>query len=240
MEQTGGPKMRVHYLQHADYENLAGIEGWLKERGHKITRTKMHALGKLPRVSVFDWLIIMGGPMNIYEDKKYPWLKNEKTFIRKAIKAGKTVLGVCLGAQLLADSLGGKVTQNKYKEIGFFPVKLNKAGRKAVLFNSVKSSFPAIHLHGDTFSIPPGCKNLASTLGCKNQAFEYKGRVFGVQFHFEYSQEHMAAFFAHPENIPLPGKFVQSPGEIFKNRGGYMDIRQVMDTILFNVEKSVK
>ncbi len=230
--------MRVHYLQHVSYENLANIEPWLKERGHKAARTRLYAGDAFPDLKKVDWLIIMGGPMNIYEHDKYPWLIKEKQFIKKAVKAGKIILGICLGAQLLSDCLGGKVTRNKYKEIGFFPVSLTPAGKKSAIFAGMKDKFTAMHWHGDTFSIPPGCKSLARSAGCKNQAFEYEGRAFGIQFHFEYSAGHIKEYFKDPQNALLPDKYVQESGNILKNNTGYIEIKKIMGRILNNVENA--
>ena len=230
--------MRVHYLQHVEYENLANIEPWLKTRGHKLTRTRLYAGDRPPSTDKFDWLIIMGGPMNIYEEKQYPWLKAEKKFIKSAIKSGKAVLGICLGGQLLSDCLGGKVTRNKYKEIGFFPVELTAAGKKSVIFSGMDKKFTAMHWHGDTFSTPPGAKNLAKSRGCKNQAFEYKGRVFGLQFHFEYAPHHIIEYFKDPANVLKPDKFVQDAETILKDSCGYRQIKTVMEQVLQNAEKA--
>jgi GMP synthase-like glutamine amidotransferase len=229
--------MRVHYIQHVEYENLANIEGWLKERGHKLTKTLLFKNQPLPDVKSFDWLIIMGGPMNIYEHKKYPWLVREKQFIKKAVKAGKTVLGICLGSQLLSDCLGGKVTGNKHREIGFFPVKLTKQGKESAIFRGLLPEFIAMHWHGDTFSIPKGAKRLAQSKGCRNQAFSYKERVFGLQFHFEYLPGHIKVFLKDPQNVLRPDKYVQRSSEILKNKAGYTAIKTVMHKILGNIEK---
>lgn len=188
----------------------------------------------------FDWLIIMGGPMNIYEHKQYPWLVREKQFIKKAVKSGKIILGVCLGAQLLADVLGGKVTKNKYKEIGFFPVELTKQGKASPVFAGMPAEFIAMHWHGDTFSIPTGALCLAKSKGCKNQAFSFKDRVFGMQFHFEYSPGHIKEFFKDPQNALTPDRFVQESGEITGNKAGYSGVKNVMDIILTNLEAAAK
>ena len=227
--------MRVHYLQHVEYENLANIEPWLKKRGHKLTKTLLYKNQELPSVDKFDWLIIMGGPMNIYEDKKYPWLALEKKFIREAVKNGKIVLGVCLGAQLLSHCLGGKVTPNKYKEIGFFPVSLTKHGKSSGIFSGLPDEFIAMHWHGDTFFIPKGALRLASSKGCKNQAFSMGDRVFGLQFHFEYSPAHIEGFFKDPGNALNPDKYVQPQEVIMKNAAGFKQIKKLMGRILINL-----
>jgi GMP synthase-like glutamine amidotransferase len=131
----------------------------------------------------------MGGPMNVYEDRVYPWLLPEKKFIEQAIEHRKFVLGVCLGAQLAADVLGGPVTPNLHKEIGWFPVSLTEVGRRSPVFEGFPIRFDAFQWHGDTFSIPPGAEQLAESEACANQAFQYAGHVVGLQFHLDYSVE---------------------------------------------------
>src|SRR5574341_657976 len=142
--------MRLHSLQHEPFEGLANIEVWAKNKGHSITRTLLFNNEKLPQISDIDWLIIMGGSMNIYEEEKFPWLAEEKNFIAEAIANKKIVLGVCLGSQLIADVLGGKVSKNRHKEIGWFPVTLTKEARNSSIFSNLPEKFTAFHWHGDT------------------------------------------------------------------------------------------
>ncbi len=230
--------MRVHYLQHVKYENLANMESWLKKHGHKVTKTLLYKNQALPSPDKFDWLIIMGGPMNIYEDKKYPWLVREKEFIRTAVKNGKIVTGVCLGAQLLSHCLGGTVTPNKFKEIGFFPINLTEQGKGSGIFRGLPVEFIAMHWHGDTFSIPKGARRLASSKGCNNQAFSSGDKVFGFQFHFEYSPAHIKEFFKDPGNALKPEKYVQRQDAIMKNARGFKLLKTIMGRILSNIEQA--
>jgi GMP synthase-like glutamine amidotransferase len=118
--------MRIHYLQHVPFEDSAKIGEWARDTGHTVTCTRLCDEEALPPLNSFDWLVIMGGPMNVYEHQAYPWLVPEKRLIERAIEHGKFVLGVCLGAQLAADVLGGPVTKNRYREIGWFPVSLTE------------------------------------------------------------------------------------------------------------------
>jgi len=132
--------MRIHYLQHVPFEDLANIESWAKDRSHDLSRTLLFQEESPPKLNEFDWLIIMGGPMNIYEHDKYPWLVKEKEFIRQAIEEDKIVLGICLGDQLMADVLGGKVHRNDHREIGWFPVKLTDEGVASRIFGGFRTS----------------------------------------------------------------------------------------------------
>ncbi len=124
-----GRNMRLHSLQHIPFEDLAHIEMWAQDKSHSVSRTLLFNNDPFPQVGEFDWLIILGGPMNIYEEKEYPWLKREKKFIAEAIAQQKVVLGICLGAQLVADCLGGKVIT--FKEIGWYPVRLTPEAKNS-------------------------------------------------------------------------------------------------------------
>src|SRR5271170_6697939 len=117
-------KMRIHYFQHVPFEGLGCIAQWAAEKEHTVTATRFYLDEPAPNPGEIDWLVVMGGPMNIYEEAEYPWLAREKRFIGEAIRGGKTVIGICLGAQLIADVMGGPVTRNLEKEIGWFPIEL--------------------------------------------------------------------------------------------------------------------
>ncbi len=114
--------MRAHYLQHVPFEGLGSIKSWLKKSGYEISNTQFFNSKVLPSIDEIDLLVVMGGPMSVNDEAKYPWLVEEKKFIRNTIEAGKSVLGICLGAQLIASSMGVKVFSNSEKEIGWFPV----------------------------------------------------------------------------------------------------------------------
>ena len=149
--------MKLHYLQHEPVEDLANIEPWARARGFTITGTRLYDGESLPEtLDGIDWLVIMGGAMNIYQHDAHPWLVDEKKFIRSAIDANKVVVGVCLGAQLIADVLGAPVTKNNHTEIGWFPVSLTDEGKKSPLFNGIPDTFISFHWHGDIFAIPDG------------------------------------------------------------------------------------
>lgn len=178
--------MRIHWFQHVPFEGLGLIEPWLVSRGHTLTATRWWNGETAPAGDVFDALIVMGGPMNIYEHDAFPWLVAEKAAIGEAILAGKSVLGVCLGAQLIADVLGGEVTRNAEREIGWWPIRPVPTPADA---DEAGFALPAettvLHWHGDTFSLPPGAARLADSEACAQQAFVWGGRVLGLQFHIE-------------------------------------------------------
>lgn len=206
--------MRVHYLQHVPFEGLAGIEAWVQSKGHSLSVTRFFNGESLPDVKDIDWLIVMGGPMNIYEHEEYPWLVQEKRFISQAIHGGKTVLGICLGAQLIADVLGAEVTRNQYKEIGWLPVKLTEEAMASTIFGFLPKEFTVFHWHGDTFDLPPGVIRLASSEGCLNQAFLYDDRVLGLQFHMESTTDSIEEIVRNCGSEIVQGKYIQKPEEI--------------------------
>jgi GMP synthase-like glutamine amidotransferase len=206
--------MRLHYLQHVAFEDAANIAAWALGRGYSVTRTRLDLGQSLPPQDTFDWLVVMGGPMNVDEHDAYPWLVQEKQFLRSAIDRGVRLLGVCLGAQLIAEVLGGAVTRNRQTEIGWHPVTLTEAAGSSPLFGRFPREVPAFHWHGDTFSIPPGAVRIAASAGCDNQAFEVGRRVVGLQFHWDYSAASIEAMLRHcgDELTSAPG--IQSDSEI--------------------------
>lgn len=227
--------MKLHYLQHVPFEDLASIAVWAENKGYEISRTSFFNNDKLPRVSEFDWLVVMGGPMNIYEEEQYPWLAAEKSFIADAIAHRKIVLGVCLGAQLIADVLGGPVSKNNYKEIGWFPVSLTPEAKNSALFNILPHNFTAFHWHGDTFQIPPGAVRTAGSEGCPNQAFVYAERVVGLQFHLESSPKSIRLLIEHCGDEIVSGKYIQPPEQMLAQMDNIRGINQIMELLLNNM-----
>lgn len=207
-------KLKIHYFQHVPFEGLAVIEHWIKERGHELSATHFYQPFTLPSTAEVDWLIVMGGPMGVYDEAVYPWLKEEKDFIKKIIAENKPVLGICLGAQLIAEVIGGKVYKNKQKEIGFFPVSFLKEAKESPLFSFMPSQMTVFHWHGDTFDLPEGAVNIASSVVTKNQAFVYKEKVVGLQFHFEVDEKAVMEMTTDAGDELVKDAYVQTADEI--------------------------
>lgn len=222
--------MRVHWLQHADFEELGCIAPWLAAQQAQVTHTRLYAGEALPSTNDFDWLIVMGGPMNIYEYDLHPWLRAEKELIKSAIDAGKKVLGICLGAQLIADVLGGSVTRGVHQEIGWFPVTLKPAAKQTAAFADFPETFTAFHWHGDTFALPPGAQPLMSSEACANQAFSIGNRITGIQFHLEVTAANARVWFEHER--PAPARYVQTPDEILRDVTRFADNNRLMLKLL--------
>ena len=204
--------MRIHYIMHVPFEGPAAINTWAKERGYEETYTRLFEETDFPSPDDFDLLVIMGGPMGVNDEEEYPWLKNEKEFIKKCINAGKPALGICLGAQLLANCLGANVKKNLYKEIGFFPVSLTPLGWNSPIFGKLPATFDALHWHGDTFDIPKGALHIASSSGCPNQAFSFEDRIIGLQFHIESTRQSLENLIKNcGDELLEEGEYIQRP-----------------------------
>jgi GMP synthase-like glutamine amidotransferase len=229
--------MRVHYLQHVHFEGLGSIESFLKNKGYEITSTCLFKGEDFPSLDNFDWLIIMGGPMSVNDEDLYPWLVQEKEFIKKAIESGKLVLGICLGAQLIANVLGAKVYQNKYKEIGWFNINLKNL-ENTIFEKILPNELEVFHWHGETFDIPQNAVLIAESLACRNQAFIFKDRVFGLQFHLETTIDSAKAIIKNSRNEMSFSKYVQSEQEIFSNQDKFEKINTVMNSILECMSKN--
>jgi GMP synthase-like glutamine amidotransferase len=177
--------MKYHVLQHVSFETPGLLMDEIRAREHLLFTTALYDQEPLPSLADFDVLIVMGGPMSVHNEADYPWLVAEKELIAAAIGGGKRVLGICLGAQLIAAVCGARVYPNPVKEIGFWPVRwVDPAFRGASGGEEV-----VFHWHGETFDLPVGAVLLASTEACVNQAFSIGDRVLGVQFHPEVTAE---------------------------------------------------
>lgn len=206
--------MRAHSLQHVPFEDLGGIRPLLLERGWTITSTALWEGAALPEPSAFDLLIVMGGPMGVHDEREHPWLVGEKRCIEHAIRAGRPVLGICLGAQIIADVLGARVGRNPHREIGWFPVERTADALRSRLGRAFPETFVAFHWHGDTFDLPSGALQIARSAACEQQSFVYEERVLGLQFHIETTREGAEALLAECKDDLVPGPYVQSADEI--------------------------
>lgn len=225
--------LRVHWLQHIAFEDLGCIAPWLTARQAVVTQTRLYADESLPSAEDFDWLIVMGGPMNVDEEAEYPWLKAEKQLIRDVHAAGRKLLGICLGAQLIAVALGAPVTRNAQQEIGWFPVRMNAGASQSKLFIGFPETFAALHWHGDTFAIPSGAQWLASSEACAHQAYAIDNRVAAIQFHLEVTAANARVWFEHDQ--PEAARYVQSRAEILSDISRYADSNRLMCRLLENM-----
>ncbi len=180
--------MKIHYFQHVPFEGLGLIKDWADAKGHTLSATKFYEKHTIPNVNDYDALIIMGGSMSVHDEAIYEWLADEKKHIRQAIKAGKPILGVCLGAQLIADVLGAEISPAPAKEIGWFPIAWSDAAMGHKIIAGLNPAMNVFHWHGEQFTIPKDAIHLASSKACANQAFFYRDKVLGLQFHLEMNE----------------------------------------------------
>lgn len=222
--------MRIFCIKHVFFENPGMIEEWALENEYEFKYIKMYSDYRFPKIENLDALIIMGGPMNIYEYEKYPFLKEEKEFIKKVIEADKYVFGICLGAQLIADVLGGKVVRNKEKEIGWHKVK--KLGKNKIL-NGIPEEFKVMHWHGDKFLIPEGAERIFESEACENQGFLYNEKVLALQFHLEMKKENLDDIIENcGDELIKTTDYVQSKQEILHSINNLDMTNKIMSSIL--------
>ena len=223
--------MRAHYLQHVPFEDLGSIALWLENAGYEISCTQFFNTEELPQIADIDFLIVMGGPMSVNDGQEYPWLTAEKQFIKNAVEAEIPVLGICLGAQLIAHSMGGKVSQNSVKEIGWFPVKAVKPKRSAVFQFPEKTD--VFHWHGETFSLPKGATQIAKSEGCENQAFQIGNNIIGLQFHLETTPISAQAIVENCRDELVDGEYIQLEADILcAPEERYLSINSLMGNVL--------
>jgi GMP synthase-like glutamine amidotransferase len=230
--------MRAHYLQHVPFEGLGSIESWLKNKGYEISSTQFFNSGNLPDIDDVNMLVVMGGPMSVNDESEHPWLVKEKAFIRGVIEAGKPVLGICLGAQLIASSMGAEVFKNRETEIGWFPIEAVKQ-KDASVFEFPKE-LEVFHWHGETFSLPEGAVQIAKSKCCDNQAFQLGNRVIGLQFHLETTLSSAQAIVENCRDELVDGDYVQSEAEILSApEERYSSINNLMENILDYLHEGV-
>lgn len=223
--------MRAHILQHVPFEGPGSAAEWLRGRRAAVGVTAFHEPAPtLPRVEDIDLLIVLGGPMSVNDERIHPWLRAEKRFIREAMLRGTPVLGICLGAQLMASSLGAQVYPNREKEIGWFPVRAEPAEATAFVFPPALTAF---HWHGETFDLPPGAVRLATSEACRNQAFQVGARAIGLQFHLETTPESVEQLLKHCGDELVRGRYIQGERAMLaQSERCYNDINRLMGNIL--------
>jgi len=181
--------MSVLIIKHVDMEGPGLIEDYLKEEKIPYRILNLNTGVRFPKLDGFTHIVILGGPMNVYEEDRYPFLKNEDLFIKEAIQRGKSVLGICLGAQLIAKALGAKVFKAPLKEIGWYDVSLTEDGSKDSLFSHLPKTLSVFQWHEDTFEIPNAGKLIATSTSVPHQAFKYGENAYGLQFHLEVTEK---------------------------------------------------
>ncbi|OLF37599.1 MULTISPECIES: type 1 glutamine amidotransferase [unclassified Psychrobacter] len=240
--------LRIHALFHTDYEDLSFITQWANSHNHIINVSRSYDNDSLPALDSFDWLVVMGGPMSVHDEEKYPWLSAEKRLIKQSIDTGKTVIGICLGAQLIAHCLGAEVKTSGVKEIGWLPMRLTPAGQAHPLLQDLpKQDFTVFHWHGEGFDCPTGASIIAETDAWANQGFVYQTPlhveldtwILAWQCHFEVTKKSLAKMIVNGNNAIQSGlteypETVQSPAEIIALGDKYIEANNARLSAILN------
>lgn len=182
--------MKVHVFMHVPYEGLGHIEDWAEARHYDFSFTQWYLEEHPPALEEIDMLIVLGGPMGVHDVEEYPWLMEEKAYLRKAIDQKKPILGICLGAQILAELLGGEVRVNPHREIGWHPITLEKDFLKTPLAKAFPEEQPIVfQWHHDGFSLPKGAMPIGSSPVSACQGYVYDEHIVGIQFHLEMNRD---------------------------------------------------
>jgi GMP synthase-like glutamine amidotransferase len=230
--------MRVHVIQHVPFEGPAAIAEWAGARGHELT-SALALLVAYPPTEDVDFLVVMGGPMAADDETASPWLRAEKHFIATVIAAGRPVLGVCLGAQILAEVIGGSVRRNEQAEIGWYAVECTPRCTEEPLFSAWDEPVVVGQWHGDTFDLPLALEPALSSPACSNQAFVFDHRVVGLQFHLEWTEDALSALIAEcVDELEADGAYVSSAEELAEGLRLYGDASHArLFTLLDGLER---
>jgi GMP synthase-like glutamine amidotransferase len=223
---------RIHCFLHVPWEPPARIGDWAGEHHYPLGVTRVYENEPPPKPDDYDWLVVMGGPMGVADEKQMPWLTTEMGAIEAAIGAGRTVVGICLGAQLIAHVLGARVYPNRVKEIGWFDVSLTEAALRHDLTEELPESFTPFHWHGDTFDLPADAVHLARSDACANQMYAVGSNIVGIQFHLEMTRDVISALAEHNAADVVESPTIQRreelPGDDATIGAGY----DILDSIL--------
>jgi len=212
------------------------MEPYFINKGYQLTSTRLFQNESFPQLHEFDWLLVMGGPMGVNDELQYPWMREEKKFIKSSIDSGKIVMGICLGAQLIADVLGAKVYKNRHREIGWFPLHVSEQVDNTILQDVFPKEIDVFHWHGDTFDIPETGVLLTSSDACRNQGFIVGDWIVGLQFHLETTFDSARALVENCRNELDGSEFVQDENELLTDDGRFQRINEIMIKILERLE----
>ncbi len=220
--------LKAIVIKHVPFEGCGNIEDWLRARGADWRYLRLYDNDPLPQQHP-DLVVLMGGPMSVNDEAEFPWLAREKACIREWIAAGVPLLGVCLGAQLIASAMGGRVNAGE-KEIGWFPVEAT--GQIGPI--ALPDRFTPLHWHGDHIELPPAAISLARSAACDNQVFSLGQRTIGLQCHLETTADSLNAIVRNcGHELREEGVYIQSERALMQGLAEHnAQLRELMQSIL--------
>ncbi|MFC8689688.1 type 1 glutamine amidotransferase [Brevibacillus porteri] len=227
--------MKIHYLQNNSVCDLGNIKEWIAKKEHVVTGSHLFNGERVPDHDDFDLLIILGG-----NPEESTWLEEEIAFIRKSIENKKYMLGICLGSQLIAESMGGKLVPHTHKEIGWWSVQIAKDAIQHPLLKNVPDQLEVFCYHKNTFLMPEQFVWSGESEGCKNQIYLYKDHVIAVQFHPEFTENTLRQIEEKFRENPETGPYIQPPEHWFKHEANLKGAKHFIHSVLDNLENKIK
>jgi len=213
---------------HVPFEGPGNILDWVGEKGHKLQYTRFYQGETLPDASAVDLLIIMGGPMDVFNFHVHSWMEDEIVWVKEFIKEGKPVLGICLGAQIIAAALGEEVYPGQHREIGWYNLQFFPSLGDYKICKDLPITRKVFHWHGDTFNIPEGATRIAASQAFPNQGFIYNNRVVALQFHLEVTPESVRELVDNCRDELVEGPYIQSEKEILSEQNYFETNQKVL------------
>lgn len=221
-------RKQIACFMHVPFEGPGAIADWVRLKGHKLHYTRFYKGDELPDADSVDMLIIMGGPMDVFDYHVHPWMGDEIEWVEEFIQAGKPVLGICLGAQIIAAALDEEVYPGPHREIGWHNLQFFPALGDFKIFDVLPVTRKVFHWHGDTFNIPEGATRIAASLAFPNQGFIYKNKVIALQFHLEVTPDSVKELVDNCRDELVEGPHIQSEMEILSERKHFQPNQEVL------------
>jgi GMP synthase-like glutamine amidotransferase len=220
--------VRIRCFMHVPFEGPGVIADWCRNQHCRLEYTRLYRGDPLPDPAQVDLLVIMGGPMDVYNYHIHPWMEDEIAWITSFIASGKPVLGICLGAQMIATALGEEVYPGKHKEIGWHRVQFLSSLGETRICRELPAARKVFHWHGDTFAVPRGATLIASSKAFPHQGFIFSGRVIALQFHLEVTHSGVRKLVENCRDELVQGPFIQKEAEILAEERSYLPNQELM------------